>query len=72
MSQSLSQRFPIDPKPVRHYLVTVVPEHPAPMDEGLALSILLPGDNPRQARRRVSRYAPGRIQSVQLVKWTKQ
>lgn len=66
----LSQRFPIDPRPVRHYLVTVVPEDLTPMDEGIALKILLPADNPRQARRRVTRYAPGRIRAVQLVKWT--
>jgi hypothetical protein len=56
--------------PVRHYFVTVCPANVHVLDEGMALKILLPAANPRQARRRVRRYAPGRIQAVQLVRWT--
>ena len=56
--------------PGRYYFVTVYPANVHVFDEGMALKILLPAENPRQARRRVRRYAPGRIQAVQLVKWT--
>ena len=68
--EALLSRPKVTADPGRYYFVTVCPTNPHVLDEGMDLKILLPAENPRQARRRVRRYAPGRIQAVQLVRWT--
>ena len=53
--------------PGRCYCVTVVPDTSRfPMDDGITVHVIMPADNPRQARRRVAHYYAGIIQTVRL------